>query len=389
MIQSGIDLIGGAAILKSNNRLNLDIQALRAYAITITIVAHLGFIIPSWTKWTSYFWLGGGVDLFFALSGFLIVGQLLSLADNRDSFRSFARSFWIKRIFRLWPSSIFWGCLVLLISASVTVRSFGRDTFLSWLFGILNVENFYISTCVQMTSPCMPAPLWHYWTLSLEEQFYFVVPFAIFFVRNRVVLLVCFLIAAVVQSFTVRQWGYLLWFVRSDALLYGSSIAIIWHLWPTTMKKLFDRVPPIAARCALVVFCAALVVGSRVEISQYFMGIVSISAGLIILLASADRDMIPRWRFLAYVGSRSYSIYVLHFPVFLIFNEIASPTSKASEVMLVALSLAASFAASEFSYRFIETPLRDFGRGVAGFAISSEQVGGEAFIGSVNNIGPG
>jgi len=99
----------------------------------------------------------------------------------------------------LWPAALFWSTVVLAISFFFNVeRSFGgRELVLSsWFFGVLNVENLYIYVCANQSPPCGGTPLWHYWSLSLEERFYVLLPFVLFFTRQRKLLIwPCLIIA--------------------------------------------------------------------------------------------------------------------------------------------------------------------------------------------------
>ncbi|WP_420837867.1 acyltransferase family protein [Bradyrhizobium zhanjiangense] len=86
------------------------------------------------------FLAGGGVDLFFAISGFLIVGQLLELRDSAHSFPAYARMFWMRRVFRLWPVALFWSCITLGIAVATHEKDLA-ELFRTWVFATLNLEN--------------------------------------------------------------------------------------------------------------------------------------------------------------------------------------------------------------------------------------------------------
>lgn len=364
---------------------NSDIEVLRAYAIAITVVAHLNILVPQWYGITSYFWLGGGVDLFFCISGFLIAGTLMKKSQSLG-FINFSASFLVKRAFRLWPAAILWATATLAISQTFNVEaSFGpRDMVMqSWIFGVLNIENFHIFTIGNAEHP---TPIWHYWSLSLEEQFYILLPIAMFFVKDKRFLILPILAFAAYQTTTIRPWGTIWWFIRSDALLYGVTIAILWHYHAIQMRKLLN----INSRSLLtVIFIAILplpVLLSKSSWSPYYMGLVSASASALVLISSANINMIgiaPRFRKLAlYIGSRSYSIYLIHDPVLATTREVIiklnlstlqSPTSTAL-ALLVALT--ATMALSEFSFRAIETPLRVVGNKISeSWALKSRVAG--------------
>ncbi|MDH4581364.1 acyltransferase [Pseudomonas sp. BN415] len=355
---------------------NRDIECFRAYAVIITFIAHLWVINPSWQAWTTYFWLGGGVDLFFCISGFLITTSLLGDIDAHESFRSFALPFWVRRAFRLWPAAIFWATATLLVSALFDVSgTLGsrEDVSFSWLFGTLNVANLYLWW---LNDPERVTPLWHYWSLSLEEQFYILVPLVLFLRPRRSLLVALMVLFAVYQSTAIRPWGSLLWFVRSDALLYGVLIAMAWHFHPKTMTRGFAACRKGVWQSLLLVLLPLPVLLAREALSPYYMGWVAISSAALVLLVSGNADLTggSSWlrRLAIYIGARSYSIYLVHYPVLALVREAILATSLTDlsrvEDQVIAAMLAAitTIALAEFSYRFIETPLRVKGRHIAG-----------------------
>ncbi|TPK73399.1 acyltransferase [Mesorhizobium sp. B2-4-17] len=353
-------------------RKNLDIELLRGFAVAITMVAHFVVIVPEWADWTGYFWLGGGVDLFFAISGFLITGILIRDIDPAK-FWATGYQFWRRRFYRLFPAAFFWGAAVVALgSVFNSFGSFGEGNGLldSWVAALFNLENFYIYACVnQWMGTYNPSPLWPYWSLSLEEQFYLAAPFVLAFVGVRWWLLVACLALAFLQVLTARQFGNLLWFVRTDSLLFGCSIALAWSLWPAIMSRIAALRLSIL-QSGLAAASVLLIVTARPALSPYFMGFVALSAGSIVLLVSADRQALTgsaSMRALAvYVGSRSYSLYLVHQPAYALIKEVSLsaglPLSSVSAQIggtIVAVGL--SFAVAEFSYLVVENPARQWG----------------------------
>lgn len=355
---------------------NLDIEALRGIAIAITFVAHLGELVPAWQGWTTYFWLGGGVDLFFAISGFLIVSGLSVSSGRERDFKTFAFRFWTRRLFRLWPAAIFWATLLLVLSETLPLSSaWGSrsDVFWGWLFAIVNVENFYVSMCTNnVIFSCSSTPLGHYWSLSLEEQFYLLIPCILFFTRSRALLIPVFLLAAVGQGLMERPWNTLWWFIRTDALLYGCVVALAWRHYPQFASRLLSRCSIAVARSVLALALIALVVTARQAWVPLHMGSVAISAGLCVAMVSANRKLIavpglPQ-RLASYVGSRSYSIYLVHNPVLnltrQVVHDLGYPGGEAEWARLIAVAIALSITLflAEISFRLIEMPFRQYGR---------------------------
>ncbi|MDQ2104769.1 acyltransferase family protein [Azospirillum isscasi] len=362
----------------AKNKKNIDIEALRAYAIAITIVAHLGVINPSWNEAISYYWLGGGVDLFLCISGFLIASSLIKENGDRIGFQQFTRSalpFWGRRIFRLWPAAIFWGTATLFVASTFrTPGAFGdwNDLLHTWTSSLFQITNLHLTACnyLELYS-CSPDALWHYWSLSLEEQFYFLFPFVFFFINKRALLIISIACAAF-QIFSSRPWPSFGWFFRTDSILMGISIALIWHAWQMDRFKILVFEKVLVRKITIITLATLLIVLATPRLFDWFMGCTVIVSSMLVFLASFDRGYIVRSernrKIASYIGSRSYSIYLTHMPVFYLtssivgrnFHENADGLAYSAIAVVIAFSLTLSL--SEFSYQFIETPLRAYGR---------------------------
>lgn len=355
----------------NTNKKNLDIEVLRAYAILITFIAHVGVLNPTWSSWTTFFWLGGGVDLFFSISGFLITSLLLKDLGSEVPFRKIAISFWVRRAFRLWPAALFWSTLTLALTFAFDLSaSFGprRAMIDSWIFGTLNLQNLYIWRVGAVESPTL---LWHYWSLSLEEQFYIFLPFLLLLTKHRKHLIIPAIAIALYQTVQIRPWGSLLWFIRSDALFLGVAIGLIWHYYRPTISKLVNQ---INRKTLVVLFTLALplpIVLAKTSLSPYYMGFVAISSGFVVLLASANLDLTAHTGKLRttaiYIGSRSYSIYLVHNPVLGLIREISLKsgltelTSAPDKIAALIIALVLTMLLAEFSFKVVEAPLRNYG----------------------------
>jgi peptidoglycan/LPS O-acetylase OafA/YrhL len=218
-----------------------------------------------------------------------------------------------------------------------------------------------------------------FWSLSLEEQFYLLLPFLLFFVRRRF-LVPALLAAFLAQVFLPRPDGFdphhtsLLWFMRTDALILGVLIAF-WkpHQSYRISEPCFLRYGflsfPLVSLCLLLL---ATVPASR-EIAPVSTGLTAIICGLLVLIASYDRDYIlPPSRFksaLVWLGSRSYSIYLIHVTCHSFIMELKrSAGISEGSIISVALTLVCIpfiLVVAETNYRFIETPFRRIGRRIA------------------------
>jgi len=355
---------------------NLEIQSLRGYAIVLTVIAHLGTLLPQVNPYLSYFWLGGGVDLFFCISGFVIARGLLK--EDRANFFEFIIPFFIKRVFRLWPAAIFWSFFVLFCSyffnKSGAFATFEQNL-MTAISGWTQVVNFKIVSCAyfNFTECSGGSPLRIYWSLSLEEQFYVLFPVLLFFLGDKKIVVLAFMLF-VIQFFLYRPWPSPLWFFRTDAICLGVLIA--WLQFRGFSKLLAPAFlqNKVLRTCSSILLCVLLVLVAKKEIVWFFNGLVVLMGGLLVYVASFDKGyFLGKGRvlyFSAYLGERSYSMYLTHMVSFVFIKEFFyrfGIYSKDGEwaVVLLITSCLCIFILSELSFRIIEQPLRVVGRVVA------------------------
>ncbi len=377
---------------------NTDIEVLRAVAISFTLCAHLIWgLLPKigslGLKLQSMLRFWTGVDLFFGISGFIITCSLIRIMQEENpadgttrprgwrKFFEMAIPFWIRRMFRLLPSAWLWILITLLLAAVFNFHaSFGtlQDNLHEAGAAVLNFANFYYYEWFAKNNPNYGS-FGVYWSLSLEEQFYLVLPFLLFFVRRRF-LIPALMAAFLAQVFLPRPDGFdphhtsLLWFVRTDALILGVLIAF-WkqhrsyqQCEPRFLRHGFLSLPLVG----LGVLLLAMVPASR-EVAPVSTGLLAIISGVLVLIASYDKNYIlPPSRFKAamvWLGSRSYSIYLIHVTCHSFIMELKKSAgiaegSLASVVLTLACIPIILFVA-EANYRFIETRFRRMGRRLA------------------------
>ncbi len=354
---------------------NLEIEALRGVAIIITIAAHLRLLFPWSPVWfeafATHFALGVGVDLFFCISGFVIARSAIrSLSQNSDkNFRSAAYPFWMRRVWRLWPSAFLWIAIYIFLAFFFNSSgAFGPalNTVKTSIAAAFQVANLYFPICAYWGNCGTNAV---YWSLSLEEQFYFLFPFLVFFLTRRK-LVAFFVILIAVQFFVPRPTASLLWSIRTDAIACGILIALL----TSTEEKLPMEGGLSAAWVRWLLFALLVYALMKAQNALSFIapGITALVSASLVLIASKSRDLlVPSGllrSILVYVGGRSYAIYLIHEAAFLSTREIwyrVFPDAELNTSLTIPFTVIASLiivASAEANYRLIESPLRKFGR---------------------------
>jgi peptidoglycan/LPS O-acetylase OafA/YrhL len=362
-----------------------DIEVLRAVAVGLVLVEHVRLNLLPWVfaqgPLYGNFGFWSGVDLFLAISGFVIARSLLPmLAESRGTMEFFnvTLSFWVRRAWRLLPSAWLW-LAVIMIAASAFNRSGAFEPFRSnvesvvaAMLNIANLRTFYVLGRGP-TGAAFP-----YWSLSLEEQFYVVLPLLFFFAGRRLPLVLALAIAT--QLF-IRRIGpdgnVLLNMTKSD----GLSLGVLLAMWSSLAS--YRRLEPTAFGAPPVrLFLLPLFITGFAALSgPHFpdackVGLIAVLSAAVVWVASYDRDyLFPRGRlkrFMCWMGARSYALYLTHIPAFFAAREIwfrVDPAmwdpSPGHALLLLATGFGLAFALADLNYRFVELPLRRRGARIA------------------------
>lgn len=343
-----------------------DIQGMRALAVVAVVLAH-----------TTGLPIGGfvGVDVFFVISGFLITGLLLR--EHERTGRISLAGFFGRRIKRIMPAAL----VVLVATTALASWLFNTPRALAtwwdavsaallvsnWRFMAEGTDYFHADDAV--------SPLQHFWSLSIEEQFYLVWPVLLLVllgfasrgsrnaVRSRVVvgalLLVVIGVSLVLglhQSQATPQAAYFSTGARVWELGAGALLAVgapLLRSLPTAVRVLLGWVG-----LGGVVASALLVSGVSGFPVPGALAPVG-SAMLLIAAGTGAGAVYDRWlfpltnRLSAAVGAMSYSLYLWHLPI-LVFVPMLVPDTVLSSVPGL---LAITFCVSLLSYLLIEQPL--------------------------------
>lgn len=341
-----------------------DIEGLRAVAVLAVLLFHAG--VPGLA--------GGyvGVDVFFVVSGFLITSLLV--AEKESSGVISLSSFYARRVRRLLPVSAVVAVSTLVASwiwlEPLRLRSVANDVLAVATFSSNFVFAGRGADYLQSTLP--PSPLQHYWSLAVEEQFYVVWPVLIAVLclgatatsRINVRVRIGLLSAGVgIASFALcmrmmdssQPWAFFSPHTRAFELAAGALIAVI----PMMTMKWVRSASAIAAWCGLIGIIVTVV---QFDERTRFPGpwaLVPVLATIVVLRGGNATSWAPvlllRLPPFQWLGSRSYSAYLWHWPILIV---VAAAFNRELSVVDGLVCTAIALGLSEFSFRFIENPVR-------------------------------
>jgi peptidoglycan/LPS O-acetylase OafA/YrhL len=346
-----------------------------------------------------------GVDVFFVFSGFLITSLLVR--EFMDQGRVNISAFYARRIRRLLPALL--AMLLLILPLSLLISADYRTQLAQQVAAALGwVTNFYeIAAGQSYADSLLPHLFTHTWTLGVEMQYYVVwalvlcialplllehLPSGKLSLNRARRVLVVVSGAVIVLSFVAMQLfvlaaedpsaAYFSTLSHIYPLMIGSAVGLVAGYPHTAIVRLLEQIKPRFA-LAIVVFCLALIAALALTLNfenllTYHIGILltALATAVAILIGRGMQwrlVKVPELKVLNYLAEVSYSLYLLHWPIAIIFTAWASDLSSALDDAAAAalatffalLGLALSFVLSHLSYTFIEKPFASGGRGVA------------------------
>ena len=318
----------------------LQVDGLRGMAVLLVFFFHAFFVRDSaalsrepavyspalrFVFWVAAFgWTG--VDLFFVLSGFLITQVLLRAKGAGNYFRTF----YLRRALRILP--LYYGFLIFTLYAEFRLHATHLDREIWFWLNISNLRTAF--------NPSLMPALSHFWTLAIEEQFYFVWPAVVYYAKNRSLVVICS--AGVVCSIVLRNlpfaqsmqhvypdFIYRFTIFRLDGLLLGSLLAVL--LQNRQVSERLGRFAGVGVVAGAGAVIATICATKSVLPSQWTrLGFTAIALLYVMLLLFCLKNefvgRIFRSPVLREFGKYSYCIYVIH--IFVLARLIGALTSR-------------------------------------------------------------
>ncbi|HRI04077.1 MAG TPA: acyltransferase family protein [Pyrinomonadaceae bacterium] len=372
MSQTDDNLNNGEAVRPSGSGGRIEgLDGLRAFAVLFVLVYHL------WPKTLPGGFLG--VDVFFVISGYLITTLLLR--EKKKTGRVALSAFWIRRARRLLPA-----LLLVVVSAVATAWLVNYDLLVNigrQVFGALTFSTNWVEIVAgtDYFADSARSLFITFWSLAVEEQFYLFWPILflglITLTTSRVLRVAFALIAAATSVVLMAvlynpQMPTRVYYgtdTHSFGLMIGVALAFALSESDKLLSnKLWSALRPVIGFAGLAGMMVLVVFVESEAPFTYRGGLLQAS-----ILSAATVAVLPghatiftklcKIRALAWVGERSYGIYLWHWPVLLVVLTFIppSPDSVWSGWVAAAIVIFTTFVLSAASFRWIEVPIRNNG----------------------------
>jgi peptidoglycan/LPS O-acetylase OafA/YrhL len=355
-----------------------EIDGLRAISVLSVLLFHLSAELAP----------GGfvGVDVFFVISGYLITSLIYS---ERMLGRFSLVSFYVRRIKRIAPALL--ATILATLGAGYLILAPGNYNLLaqSSLYALGGASNFFFADNTGYFDPdAATMPLLHTWSLGVEEQFYVVWPALLLMLwrlatktKISLVISVSILIVASFVAFQLTniadpKTAFYMPYTRAWELGVGGIIPFL----PQTASRFWSHLKRSLPWVGLILIGAAVwsLAGATASMSTEI--VMAAFGGFLFIYATEPNSFLHRmlsWAPLVFIGKISYSLYLIHFPMIVLWKHYAETSSIRPELYLPFIAGSALMAA--LSWRYIEQPCRSAKLGwkpvFAAFAIAEVSLG--------------
>ncbi len=347
-----------------------DIEGLRGVAVSLVVLFHAGLLSASPLQLTGGFI---GVDLFFVVSGYLITG-LLMRERERTGRISFSR-FYARRVRRILPAA----AVTLLITiplANALVTLVDRPSVMEdGASAALSIANIRFAITTDYFNPVNYSPFLHFWSLGVEEQFYFVWPALLLVVAWKwprlgagaalAVIVVASFIASLALTETSASVAFYMLPTRAWQLGAGGLLAVgagSLDRLPAAIRGVWQQVLAFAGWAALAaLITAAIAISSVATPYPGYAAIVPTLAGVLLIASgpiSTGPGILLRLAPIRFLGKISYSLYLWHWPTLILGGLfLTGPLGTLSPVQALVLA-GLSIPVATASWFFVEEPFR-------------------------------
>jgi peptidoglycan/LPS O-acetylase OafA/YrhL len=333
-----------------------ELDAIRGIAAFAVVLYH---------KYPYTFFLGWSfVDCFFVLSGYLITTILLENAASS----SLLRAFYFRRALRIWP--VYFLTLILVVFVN-SISRVGRPMTLGALLQhtvfLQNIQAIWFAKI-----PPFPFPFSPSWSVAVEEQFYLLWPIVLTLFGRRCVPVTALLLIVVSTAYQVTSSGANTLLSRGDGIAAGCTLAV---LLASGNRERIVRL----LKCVLIVGFVLLAISTlwwwgepnSAKVAPikgatlFFSGAIGLA-----VCNSGHRFLAPlRWRQFRRLGLISYSLYMLHVPIFCYMPGVYDRLGLSSMIERETITWAVVLIVPICSYNLIEKPVLSLKR-LIGYAAS-------------------
>ena len=339
-----------------------DIQGLRAIAVLSVIAFHV--LLPVQAGFL-------GVDIFFVISGFIIT--ILLVHESNKHQKIDLGKFAFKRFRRLMPAVAFYVTFVLFVSIFVMAPNSVTYAAKNALRVIFGLSNFFVANVDYFDPVAESNPFLNSWSLSVEQQFYVIAPFAVILLllteKSKHYLIWSLFFLAFISSLalalvfstgvTVRgHWALGSFYspvVRAWEFIFGMGVAFL--SFNLNIKKISKKNINFLSFIAISLMLAVVCLGDPKRIwPNEFTVFIAVATGILLITGLNDHSIVSKWlscKPLVYLGDRSYSLYLFHWPA-VVFAGLIFPRTTQNLCLAAILSIPVAL----FSYEIVEKKIR-------------------------------